>query len=109
MLGGIIYEKKILSMTVTEIAKAIEPTNKFEEIGISLGKRLHEQMIGLEDANYTYEYEKYFRILPVMFKQKFIVARVKNGAKLPDDFTYFSDSKDKWVDIDYLRQWVYKT
>ena len=108
MLGGEIYVKKIPSMTITEIAKAIEPNNKLKEIGIRPGEKLHEQMIGLEDAHYTYEYKDHYKILPAIFEQQDIITRVKNGVKVPDDFTYCSDTNDQWMDIEYLRQWVSK-
>ena len=108
MLGGEIYVKKIPSMTITEIAKAIDPNNKLKEIGIRPGEKLHEQMIGLEDAHYTYEYKDHYKILPAIFEQQDIIARVKNGAKVPDDFSYCSDTNDQWMDVDHLRQWVSK-
>ena len=108
MLSGEIYVKKIPSMTITEIAKAIEPNNKLKEIGIRPGEKLHEQMIGLEDAHYTYEYKDHYKILPAIFEQQDIITRVKNGVKVPDDFTYCSDTNDQWMDIEYLRQWVTK-
>ena len=65
-------------------------------------------MIGFEDAHYTYEYEDHFKILPAIFEQNDIITRVKNGVKVPDDFTYCSNTNDQWMDIDYLRQWVSK-
>ena len=108
MLGGEIYVKKIPSMTITEIAKAIDPNNKLKEIGIRPGEKLHEQMIGLEDAHYTYEYKDHYKILPAIFEQQDIINRVKNGVKVSDDFTYSSDTNDQWMDIEYLRQWVSK-
>ena len=62
MVGGEIYVKKIPSMKVTDLAKAIAPNAKQEIIGIRPGEKLHEQMIGSEDAPYTFEYKEYFKI-----------------------------------------------
>ena len=45
MLGGEIYIKKIPSMNIIDIAKAIDPNAKHEVIGIRPGEKLHEQMI----------------------------------------------------------------
>ena len=56
MKGGEIYIKKIPSMKVTDIAKAISSDTTQEIVGIRPGEKLHEQMIGFEDAPYTYEY-----------------------------------------------------
>ena len=50
MLGGEIYVKKIPSMNINDIAKAVAPDAKLKIIGIRPGEKLHEQMIGIEDA-----------------------------------------------------------
>ena len=54
-IGGEIYVKKIPSMKVTEIAKTIFQSDAYDEIGIRLGEKMHEQMISLEDSMTTYE------------------------------------------------------
>ena len=54
MLGGDICEK-IPSMKITEIARAISKSAKKQIIGIRPGK-VHEQMIGVEDAPHCLEY-----------------------------------------------------
>ena len=41
-------------------AKTIAPEMEQEIIGIRPGEKIHEQMIGVEDAPYTYEYNDYF-------------------------------------------------
>ena len=64
MKGGEIYVKKIPSMKITDIASAVDSKAKQKEVGIRPGEKLHEQMIGLEDALYTYEYPDHFKILP---------------------------------------------
>ncbi len=64
MVGGEIYVKKIPSMKVTELAKTIAPYAEHEIIGIRPGEKLHEQMIGSEDAPFTYEYSEHYKILP---------------------------------------------
>ena len=59
MVGGEIYVKKIPSMKVVELAKAIAPNCELKSVGIRPGEKLHEQMIGPEDAPYTYEYQDF--------------------------------------------------
>ena len=63
MVGGEIYVKKIPSMLVTDIAKSVDPNAALKYTGIRPGEKLHEQMIGVEDALFTYEYDDYFKIL----------------------------------------------
>ncbi len=80
MLGGEIYVKKIPSMKIIDIAKAIAPEAKLKTIGIRPGEKLHEQMIGLEDAPHTYEYKEYFKILPAINNWSKDTNRIKDGA-----------------------------
>jgi UDP-N-acetylglucosamine 4,6-dehydratase (inverting) len=54
MSGGEIYVKKIPSMKVTELAKAINKDAVHEIVGIRPGEKLHEEMIGEDDSIYTY-------------------------------------------------------
>ena len=60
MVGGEIYVKKIPSMNILEIAEAIAPKLKHKIVGIRPGEKIHEQMIGWEDAPFTYEYDDYY-------------------------------------------------
>ena len=57
MVGGEIYVKKIPSMKVTELAKVVAPQSEQVIVGIRPGEKIHEQMIGEEDAPHTYEYQ----------------------------------------------------
>ena len=45
MVGGEIYVKKIPSIRLIDITKAISPKAKLKTIGIRPGEKLHEQMI----------------------------------------------------------------
>ena len=44
------------------MAKAVCSDAKLDIIGIRPGEKLHEQMIGEEDAPSTYEYDTYYKI-----------------------------------------------
>ena len=50
MRGGEIYVKKIPSMRVVDIIRAILPDKEKEVIGIRPGEKIHEQMISSDDA-----------------------------------------------------------
>ena len=106
MHGGEIYVKKIPSMKVTDIALAIDQTKKQKIIGIRPGEKLHEQMIGLEDAPYTYEYPDYYKILPSINSWSKCTKRIGKGKKVKDNFVYTSDSNKKWMKILELRKWL---
>jgi UDP-N-acetylglucosamine 4,6-dehydratase/5-epimerase len=108
MVGGEIYVKKIPSMKVVDIAQAINPKNSMEIIGIRPGEKLHEQMIGIEDAEYTYEYEDYFKILPSINGWDKTPERIKDGVQVSENFVYSSDNNDDWMSTDTLEAWLSK-
>jgi len=106
MKGGEIYVKKIPSMKVTDIALAVDESAKQEEVGIRPGEKLHEQMIGIEDAPYTYEYPRHFKILPSINDWSKDEARIGDGTKVPEDFVYTSDNNKEWMKISELKEWI---
>ena len=108
MMGGEIYVKKIPSMKVVDIADVILPEAKFEIIGIRPGEKLHEQMIGLEDSNYTYEYSDHYKILPQINNWANDSKRIKKGVKVPKDFMYNSQTNPEWMTKQQLKSWINK-
>ena len=106
MVGGEIYVKKIPSMKVTDLAQAIAPNADLEFVGIRPGEKLHEQMIGVEDAPFTYEYDGYFKILPQINNWDKDANRIKDGVLVADDFNYSSDNNNSWMDSATLIDWV---
>ena len=88
MVGGEIYVKRIPSMKVTDLADVVAPNDKQKVIGIRPGEKIHEQMIGEEDAMFTYKYDHYFKILPSINEWGVDESRIKDGMKVPDGFTY---------------------
>ena len=108
MLGGEIYVKKIPSMTILDIANAVLPNAKIKLIGIRPGEKIHEQMIGFEDAPHTFEYDSYYKILPAIHNWSNDLNRIKNGKKVDENFTYSSDNNKDWMDISNLQKWIEK-
>ncbi len=106
MQGGEIYVKKIPSMNITDIAKAVSESCKKSIVGIRPGEKIHEQMIGFEDAPYTYEYNNYYKILPMLnclYKDE---RMIKDGKLVDPSFTYNSNNNNKWKTIEELRKWI---
>jgi len=102
--GGEIFVRKIPSMKVTDIAKALGPDAKQEVIGIRPGEKLHEQMIAFEDSPRTYDFGDHYRIMPTINTGWEIAAQA--GNLVPADFAYSSDSNADWMTIDELKAWV---
>ncbi len=106
MVGGEIYVKKIPSMKVIDIARAIAPEAEHRIIGIRPGEKLHEQMIGSEDAQFTYEFDKYYKILPAIHNWSEDPLRIKTGKVVPDNFSYSSDNNCDWMSVEVLQKWI---
>lgn len=106
MVGGEIYVKKIPSMNIMDIATAMGKELQTNIIGIRPGEKLHEQMIGVEDAPFTYEYEQHFKLLPMIndwFNSK---DRIKDGVRVARNFSYSSENNPHWMSVEDLRWWL---
>jgi UDP-N-acetylglucosamine 4,6-dehydratase (inverting) len=106
MEGGETYVKKIPSMRVTDIARAIAPDAEHQIIGIRPGEKLHEQMISKDDSYYTYEYDDYYKILPVLNDWVNSKERIKAGIKVEEGFSYTSNDNTEWMSIEMLQKWI---
>ena len=104
--GGEIYVKKIPSMKVVDIAKAICPDQEHQIIGVRPGEKLHEQMIGTEDAPFTFEYKDHYKILPSIYDAYKDKTRIGRGKKLISNFSYTSDNNENWMTVQQLKNWV---
>ena len=108
MQGGEIYVKKIPSMNIVDVARAVAPDAKHQIIGIRPGEKIHEQMIGIEDAPHTFNYDGYYKILPQIHGWSHDIKRIGNGSRVEDDFLYTSDNNTEWMSINSLQKWISK-
>lgn len=108
MEGGEIYVKKIPSMKVTDLARAIAPDAKLEFVGIRPGEKVHEQMIGEEDSFHTYEYPEHFKILPAINNWSTSKERIKDGKKVKEGFSYTSNNNSEWMKAEELQDWIFR-
>ena len=100
--------KKTPSIKVTDIARAIAPDARHQIVGIRPGEKLHEQMISQEDSYYTYEYDDYYKIMPVFEEWTGHKNRIKGGKKVEEGFSYTSDNNAEWMSIEILQEWIEK-
>ncbi len=105
MRGGELYIKKIPSMRMTELAAAIAPNLKTHECGIRPGEKIHEQMIAVEDARNTVEFDEYYVIQP---ETAWWANRAKDfgGKPVPHDFSYSSGTNSQWLTIEEMRNLI---
>ena len=89
MHGGEIFVPKIPSTNIMDLAQAIAPSAKIQDVGIRPGEKLHEVMISADDARRTLEFDTFFLIepdFPFWNREPW-----KGGKPVPDGFTYSSD------------------
>ncbi len=101
--GGETFISKIPSFKITDLAQAMMPGCQMPEVGIREGEKLHEIMVTVEDAPYTYEYDKHFVVYPQMtFSEKHTAH--PTGKKVPEGFSYSSGNNTWWLTVDEIRE-----
>lgn len=107
MLGGEIFVPKIPSMKITDLVTAIAPGLTMRVTGIRPGEKMHELMIGEDDARHTLEFDDHYAIAPEAVFNSMMASLERlagiGGKPLPDGFIYASDSNRQWLDVDGLR------
>lgn len=110
MKGGEIFIPKIPSMTMPDLARALAPDLGIKIIGIRPGEKMHEAMIGKDDAHLTLEFDDHYVITPSIqftLQQDFSVNMLsEKGVKVADDFEYSSDKNKIWLDKDGLLKMI---
>jgi len=108
MHGGEIFVPKIPSMKITDLAQAMAPDFPVKSTGIREGEKLHELMIGTEDARHTLEFKDYYAIIPEAYwkHQEFMKKYKMNSIsdKLAEDFCYASNTNSKWLSPEDLKK-----
>lgn len=107
-LGGEIFVQKIPSMTIGDIANAIQPGGPRVHVGIRPGEKLHEQMISVEDSQNTWEFEDHFRIVTELSPEKELLLAKDGGQKVPEGFSYSSDKNSEWMSSEDLSSWIFE-
>jgi len=103
MNGGEIFIPRIPSMKIVDLAKAVAPEFPIELVGIRPGEKLHEMMIGVDDARHSLALDDHFVVCPGPKDPLFEKLRKSGGTPLPDGFAYTSDTNDRWLEIPDLK------
>jgi UDP-N-acetylglucosamine 4,6-dehydratase/5-epimerase len=106
MMGGEIFVPKIPSMKLIDLVKALAPNLPTKVIGIRPGEKLHELMIGEDDARHTIEFPDHYAIAPEVTHAPSMAApdrlRAIGGKSVRDGFVFSSDSNTKWLSVEDL-------
>jgi FlaA1/EpsC-like NDP-sugar epimerase len=107
--GGELWVPKIPSYRILDLAKAIAPECKIENVGIRPGEKIHEEMITEADSFSTVDTGKYYAILPQVpnwnrdeFMKHFSAKPVAQG------FKYNSGENTEWETVESLREKIRK-
>ncbi|SDB37500.1 UDP-N-acetylglucosamine 4,6-dehydratase (inverting) [Butyrivibrio sp. INlla16] len=100
--GGETFISKIPSFKVTDLAEAMCPGIATKEIGIRPGEKLDEIMVTVEDAPFTYEFDKHFIVYPqVTFNDR--QTPDPAGKKVPEGFSYSSGNNTEWMSVEDIK------
>jgi UDP-N-acetylglucosamine 4,6-dehydratase len=108
MLGGEVFVPKIPSMKIPDLVTAIAPGVGMKVTGIRPGEKLHELMIGEDDARHTVEFPDHYAIAPEAVFNQTMASMDRllqiQGTRIPDGFTYASNTNDRWLDVAGLQR-----
>jgi len=106
MKGSEIFVKKAYSVKITDLAESIAPGVKMQETGMRPGEKLHEQLISSDEANFTYDFETFYKILSPLNNWDSSASRIKGGKKVKEGFMYTSNKNDYWLKGHDLKLWL---
>ena len=106
MTGSEVFVRKIPSIKIVDLAKAIGPKCRLKEIGMRPGEKLHEQLISSDEAPHTYEFNRHFKILSPINGWSLCKKRTKGGIKVNESFFYTSDNNPNWLKNAELNEWL---
>ena len=102
MRGGEVFVPKIPSMTMPEVARALGPGLAHKVVGVRPGEKLHEMMIGADDARTTTDLSDRYVIEPQFVEYQRKPFADDTGLRVADGFSYASDTNDEWLDTEGL-------
>ena len=103
MTGGELYVPKIPSMKIIDLAHAVAPDAKLEEIGMRPGEKLHEEMISADDSRRTIILENRYVVTPVVAEWGY---EPPKGATMPEGQAYRSDTNDLWMSESDIKNFI---
>lgn len=94
MQGGEVFVPKLPSTSLMDLAKAIAPQAKLEEVGVRPGEKLHEVLISEDEARTTVELDDMYVIQPALGPW-FVRSWDEKGRQLPAGFHYASNENPR--------------
>jgi len=102
--GGEIFIPKIPSYRITDLAKAIAPNCRIENIGIRIGEKIHEEMISINDSPNTVDLGKYYAILSKHSVEEY--CQMFNCKAVKEGFSYNSGKNEYFLSVKELKELI---
>lgn len=110
--GGEIFVPKIPSIHITDLANAVAPQLPREICGIRPGEKLHELMIGSDDARHTVECKNHYVILPELARDEALEedesspTGPRRSKPVQENFVYASDTNTQWLSEAEIKRFI---
>ncbi|CAN2169260.1 COG1086 Predicted nucleoside-diphosphate sugar epimerases [Candidatus Nanopelagicaceae bacterium] len=103
MQGGELYVPRIPSMRIADLAAAVAPDAKLEEVGMRPGEKLHEEMISSDDSRRTFLIGDRYVVTPVAAEWGY---ETPNGTRMTEGAAYQSNTNDLWMSQEDIRNFL---
>lgn len=109
MRGGEVFVPKIGAAPLLDLARAVVEVNGtyapgHVNTGLRPGEKLHESLVGEDEARGCYDHGTHYRIEPERtWTTKF---GATDGTRVPDGFTYRSDRNPQQLTVEQLRTMI---
>lgn len=97
MAGGEVFVPKLPSMRLKDLAEAVAPGCRVENIGIRAGEKLHEVLVSRNESGYAYELDDMFVVEPVIFYRKPEDWPWSSAKRMEAGTKYSSDGNLQWL------------
>ncbi len=104
MRGGEVFVPKIPSIRVTDLVDVLAPDCKVETIGIRPGEKLHELLLSADEARHAMDIDGMYMIKPPFTYEWWPRDGFPEGAPLPEGFQFASDTNERWLSKEELRE-----
>jgi len=106
MAGGEVFIPKLPSFRITDLVDLLGEGLSADVIGIRAGEKLHELMIASEESRNAVDMGDHYVIEPMFTwwnTTAFAERMAKHGKRVPEGFSYASNTNDNWLSSTALR------
>ena len=103
MCGGELYVPRIPSMRIVDLASAVAPKAKLEEVGMRPGEKLHEEMISADDSRRTLLVGDRYIVTPVVAEWGY---ETPKGTPMAEGEAYQSNTNNLWISQEDIRNFL---